>query len=348
MTLRSTLILSAAIVAFSGCNSRGNDDAGADSGGDCTPSGAENTGAACSDNVDNDCDGHTDCNDFDCCDHVSCGVDTACGRRDGGTPPGVACEGPSVPENTPDLCSDGCSNDHATDLFADCNDFDCCAHRTDCPLDTACGRNGPPPNACPGDPVPEFTLPRCMDGCSNDHSNLSEPNLHADCNDRNCCWIRHTAAERGEAPPCGSQTWCETEWFGPPSGAVLCPDLNASPTRENSYEFCSDGCDNNRNNFQDCNEFGCCAAIAAAVAAGVEGAVACAAGTKCADEWTLRDPLCDGDDGTGPAREETLEQCSNDCDDDRDGYADCDEGDCCGLLTGCPSDTFCGGMQPAP
>jgi hypothetical protein len=34
--------------------------------GPCDASGLENTNAACSDGVDNDCDGYVDCNDFNC------------------------------------------------------------------------------------------------------------------------------------------------------------------------------------------------------------------------------------------------------------------------------------------
>jgi hypothetical protein len=42
------------------------------------------------------------------------------------------------PENTLAACSDGCSNDG--DAYVDCNDFDCCPVRNDCPVTTSCGR----------------------------------------------------------------------------------------------------------------------------------------------------------------------------------------------------------------
>jgi len=41
------------------------------------------------------------------------------------------------PEDSPDHCSDDCSNDG--DTWADCEDFDCCAVDIDCPATSACG-----------------------------------------------------------------------------------------------------------------------------------------------------------------------------------------------------------------
>lgn len=56
-------------------------------------------------------------------------IDCTC-HADGG-----ACA--SGPESTAAACSDGCSNDG--DVYIDCDDYDCCAVRDDCPADTACG-----------------------------------------------------------------------------------------------------------------------------------------------------------------------------------------------------------------
>jgi hypothetical protein len=42
------------------------------------------------------------------------------------------------PESTLARCSDGCSNDG--DPYIDCDDYDCCPVRTDCPPTTACGK----------------------------------------------------------------------------------------------------------------------------------------------------------------------------------------------------------------
>lgn len=41
-------------------------------------------------------------------------------------------------EDTLEACSDGCSNDG--DPYIDCDDFGCCAARTNCPATTACGK----------------------------------------------------------------------------------------------------------------------------------------------------------------------------------------------------------------
>lgn len=316
-------------------------DGGSDTGMDGGPlTGPENTVAACTDGEDNDDNGWTDCDDFGCCSVVTCGAETKCGMRpDAGMNPNVACDGPSMPENTTALCSDGCNNDHADDNFGDCNDFDCCAHRTDCPANTACGmRSG---GACPGDPVPENTLTACTNGCSDDH----DDNTFVDCEDRGCCVVIAEAVARGieGVEPCGGTTFCATR-FTPRTAICADDDLEGPGEPENSFERCTDACDNDRNGFQDCNDRGCCAIIARAVAEGVDGAVACGSTTSCGDgSWTPRSELCPGDDGTGdPPAEDTVEACSNDCDDDRNGWADCDERACCGVRTDCPTGTYCG------
>ncbi len=81
------------------------DTRGCDSGG-----ARENTAAACTDGVDNDCDGITDCGDRDCSCLASCGPFAT----------GCACTGP---ENTNATCGDNMDNDCNT--FRDCNDFSC-------------------------------------------------------------------------------------------------------------------------------------------------------------------------------------------------------------------------------
>lgn len=63
---------------------------------------------------------------------VACGAGKACER--GACV--AACE--RGPETTLARCSDGCSNDG--DTYVDCDDFDCCPVRKDCPVTTACGR----------------------------------------------------------------------------------------------------------------------------------------------------------------------------------------------------------------
>ncbi|CAN5912850.1 hypothetical protein BH11MYX4_BH11MYX4_09690 [soil metagenome] len=73
-------------------------------------------------------------------DKANCG---ACGKACSGTQQCVAgkcAAGGCVlgPENTLAACSDGCSNDG--DPYIDCDDFDCCPVRKDCPVTTSCGK----------------------------------------------------------------------------------------------------------------------------------------------------------------------------------------------------------------
>src|SRR5258706_7923011 len=58
----------------SGRPNGGDDHGGVDSGANCATPSAENTPAACSDGIDNDCDGVTDCADPDCSGIGNCPV----------------------------------------------------------------------------------------------------------------------------------------------------------------------------------------------------------------------------------------------------------------------------------
>ncbi|MDO9016842.1 MAG: hypothetical protein Q8S73_12345 [Deltaproteobacteria bacterium] len=85
-------------------------------GGACTRTGAEDTAAACTDGIDNDCDGFRDCADFDC-PRATC-------PRDGGAPTDrPRCDSGGSRENTNAECNDGIDND--CDGFTDCVDFSC-------------------------------------------------------------------------------------------------------------------------------------------------------------------------------------------------------------------------------
>ncbi len=83
--------------------------------GPCTATGMENTAAACTDGVDNDCDGFLDCRDFDC-PRATC-------PSDGGTTDRPTCDSGGSRENTNAECNDGIDND--CDGFTDCVDFSC-------------------------------------------------------------------------------------------------------------------------------------------------------------------------------------------------------------------------------
>ncbi|AKF06909.1 hypothetical protein [Sandaracinus amylolyticus] len=293
---------------------------------ECETPGDENTAAACSNDCDDDGNGFADCNDFDCCDLRSdCPASTACGRstmRDGG----MRCDAGGGVENTAELCDNGVDDD--CDGFADCEDFGCCS-RVSCGAETACGRRpdgGPRPdggNTACETRGPENTVEACMDGCDNDGNGFF------DCRDRNCCLVLEAGGMR-----C-TTGFCST--FNP--GTVnLCPgdDVTMPPEREATLAACSNDCDDDRNGFEDCGDRGCCLIRSA-------GGSACGAGTYCATFNPGMVNLCAGDDVTmDPGTENTAETCGNSCDDDRDGFEDCEDRDCCEVRTDCGASTYCG------
>ena len=96
---------------------------------------------------------------------------------------------------------------------------------------------------------------------------------------------------------------------------------------ENTAAACSDECDNDGDDFADCDDRDCC---------GVR--TDCPSTTFCGrprDGGVVM--MCDtaGD-------ENTVEACSNGCDDDGNGFFDCGDFDCCGVRTDCPPTTACG------
>jgi hypothetical protein len=124
--------------------------------GPCTPTGMENTAAACTDGIDNDCDGFRDCNDFDC-------PRSAC-PRDGGTSDRPACDSGGSRENTNAECNDGIDND--CDGFTDCVDFSCrsCAVSV-CVVDGGVTTPDGGVCQCQGE---ESSNAACSDGIDND------------------------------------------------------------------------------------------------------------------------------------------------------------------------------------
>ncbi len=289
----------------------------------CTTTGPEDTAAACSDGCDNEPDGFADCNDFGCCSlRPDCGADTACGMRmpprDAG-PPAPACDGAVGPEDTVAACTDGCSNDG--DGFADCEEFDCCDVVT-CGPSTFCGRTGMRDGGmrCDGGGATENTPALCANGMDDDCDGFS------DCDDFGCC----------SRVACGPGTACGDRDGGMPrDGGTVPMCMMRGP--ENTLGACTDACDNDVNGFFDCGDRNCCLIRTA-------GGMPCAAGTFCADRFMAGTVnLCPGDDVTMPPGTETsMAACNNSCDDDRDGFEDCQDRDCCAVRTDCPASTFCG------
>lgn len=233
------------------------------------------------------------------------------------------------PEDTEAACTDGCDNDN--NGFADCTDFGCCVWRTDCAAGTACG-DGPQLCETHGD---ENTLGRCTDMCDNDSYPGDDRN--ADCQEFGCCRILMAAGMT-----CPSGTACRDR-FDPTRTAELCPgdDVTQEPSAENTLPACSNGCDEDRNRFADCEDRGCCLIR-------IAGGTPCASGTYCSDMFNPGSVnLCPGDDVTlAPTTEDDATKCSNTCDDDRDGFEDCEDRDCCTVRTDCPAATFCGRQTP--
>lgn len=90
---------------------------------------------------------------------------------------------------------------------------------------------------------------------------------------------------------------------------------------ENTAAACSDGCSNDSDTFVDCMDFDC--------------------DTFCTDGGPPGDvppaPACDG----GAMPEDNAAACADGCSNDGDPFADCNDFDCCGVVT-CPADTVCG------
>lgn len=235
--------------------------------GDCTPTGEENTMAACTDGVDNDCDGNLDCRDFDC-------PTEACGS-----------------EENVRACTDGMDNDN--DMNTDCDDFDCrdlvvCAGEatnancsdgmdndgdgdTDCDDENCQDEaivvcDGTTPTGLAEAMWPAAVMTACTDGMDNDMDG------RFDCAEFSCLWnygscttpdIEQTNAtcSDGVDNDQDGNTDCEdTRCQG--EGIVVCDGTTPVSVPAGEYvmrssAICSDMMDNDGNTFQDCNDFSC-------------------------------------------------------------------------------------------
>lgn len=161
----------------------------------------------------------------------------------------------------------------------------------------------------------ENTVEACSDSCDNDGDSF------ADCDDFDCCSL----------VSCGADTSCGRRGD---AGATVDAALVTCPTTgpENTAAACSDGCDNDGDRFVDCNDFDCCSHVS------------CGPTTSCgrADAGATADAAVVTCATTGP--ENTVEACSDGCDNDSDRFVDCNDFDCCGRVT-CGASTTCGRLD---
>ena len=215
------------------------------------PETPEDSLARCQDGADNDRNGFTDCDDFAC-------------SRDGDAQTVAYCA--SLQESTLAQCSDGVDNDG--NGFIDCDDFGCsldgdpgavdyceslpqertleaCTDRIDndgngyidCD-DFSCSRDGDLEVIALCEEIDENTFTECKDGLDNDRDGFS------DCADRSC-----TGLQASEPDP---------DYPGDPSLAVRDPCQEAAlEDPAAAFAQCTDGFDNDRDGFTDCEDWDC-------------------------------------------------------------------------------------------
>ena len=201
----------------------------------CVPSGMENSNAACSDGIDNDCNGFFDCNDFACSRNAAVTIcpDAGQSTRDAAQRVDTAGCVRSGGEDDAMACGDGRDND--CNGFMDCNDFACSrnpavmvcgAFDAGAPRDVFMFRDVGPRGDSAGctSMGMENTPTACADGIDNDCDGF------LDCADRNC----------------SCQGTC-------PGAVVGC----TCQGNENTNTACGDGVDNDCNSFVDCRDFSC-------------------------------------------------------------------------------------------
>jgi hypothetical protein len=163
----------------------------------------------------------------------------------------------------------------------------------------------------------ETTRAACMDGMDNDC------NGYSDCEDFSCCQFDNPVLMPTDCP---SRTACN-------------PSCGAGPSvPENTTTTCTDGCSNDDGDRYDCTEASCCAIRAVAMRS-------CPTNTYCGRPATVVAPLCAGDtnlDMPPTATEDSMAACGDGCDNNRNGFADCEDRDCCDTGVTCAAGTYCG------
>jgi hypothetical protein len=256
----------------------------------------EDSDALCSDGIDNNGDGKTDCADFECQTNPDV---TVCAQGGAGTGGSGGSTGSG--ENTPELCSDGQDNDG--NKYIDCNDKGCCGV-VDCSSDPTsyCGKKGSG-GAGGASGSGENTVALCSDGVDNDGNN------YIDCNDKGCCSVVDCSSD--------PTSYCGKKGTGGAGGST--------GSGENTVALCSDGVDNDGNNYIDCNDKGCC------------GVVDCSSDptSYCGKKGA------GGAGGASGGSENTVALCTDGIDNDGDKFIDCEDKNCCGVVT-CDPATYCG------
>lgn len=229
--------------------------------------GSENTQARCADRVDNDGDGYTDCADFDCADFceaeeglaacsdgedndgngfIDCD-DFSCSRS---TDADVLAHCQNLGENTFEKCTDGVDNDG--NGYADCSD-NSCRYGDDVAVRSLC----------------ESTF----DTCTNRRDD--NRNGYIDCADHSCRFLdAQLIGSCDDNADCDAGQTCfrtrcleiESPCFeGMDLGngrfrnlfAGVPDDLTEDERRQMVVDGCTDGLDNDRDGFIDCEDWDC-------------------------------------------------------------------------------------------
>ena len=201
----------------------------------------ETTLAQCSDGFDNDGNGFTDCNDF------------SCSRS---SMPDVLAYCESIAENTLERCFDGIDNDG--NGFTDCNDFSC-SRSTNVEVAERCRQ------------LTEGTFELCTDGRDNDRNGFT------DCGDFSCRFTRvartglcatHEECPAGQScyrgsclrleSPCIESMWLERTTVTQGNEDRSIPtDTTMAERIAMAVRSCTDGIDNDRDGFTDCEDWEC-------------------------------------------------------------------------------------------
>lgn len=276
----------------------------------------------CDNQLDDDGDGLTDCADKDCngatvaCVGV-CG-DEGAATCSGGVP--VGCNARAPVTETLELCFDGVDND--CDGRPDCQEEDCEGATKSCKSDCGTGLERCQDGGHVACNAPLPLAEDCTNGADDDCDQLT------DCADPNCEGKDSTSCNKG----CGE-------------GVNVCqngqPVCNArAPVPEQGDQACSNGIDDDCDQFTDCLDPQCAGAVRPC------GAGACDAGIQfCGFDggWQACQNTCDGGACIPTALTETGAQCNNLINDDCNQGTDCSDPDCRGAtrqVTGpCGNDT---------